>query len=160
MLEPNVRLQSHVVIDGKTRIGNGTQVHSFASLGGEPQDKKHRMVAQHEATDWTLQIGTNCVIREHVTVHGSTSYSKSPTSVGDECWLLCGAHVAHDSQLGRRVVVSNNVCIAGHVSIGDGAIIGGQVGLKQHVSVGSLAMIGGQSAVVGDVLPYGLVVGG
>ncbi|POM59150.1 LOW QUALITY PROTEIN: UDP-N-acetylglucosamine acyltransferase, partial [Phytophthora palmivora] len=59
----------------------------------------------------------------------------------------------------RRVVVSNNVCIAGHVSIGDCAIIGGQVGIKQHVSIGPLAMVGGQSAVDGDVLPYGLVVG-
>ncbi|RLN46150.1 hypothetical protein BBJ29_005769 [Phytophthora kernoviae] len=112
-----------------------------------------------ESGDWTLTIGSNCVIREHVTVHGRTSYSQAPTSVGDDCWLLCGAHVAHDSQLGRRVVVSNNVCIAGHVSIGDSAIIGGQVGIKQHVSVGRLAMIGGQSAVDGDVLPYGLVVG-
>ncbi|KAH7492305.1 Acyl-[acyl-carrier-protein]--UDP-N-acetylglucosamine O-acyltransferase [Phytophthora ramorum] len=159
VLEADVRLQSHVVIDGKTRMGSGTVVHPFASLGGEPQDKKHRMFAQDESRDLTLTVGSNCVIREHVTVHGSTSYSNAPTSVGDDCWLLCGAHVAHDSQLGRRVVVSNNVCIAGHVSIGDGAIIGGQVGLKQHVSVGPLAMVGGQSAVDGDVLPYGLVVG-
>ncbi|GMF53263.1 unnamed protein product [Phytophthora fragariaefolia] len=117
------------------------------------------MFTGKESSDLTLVVGSNCVIREHVTVHGSTSYSDEPTSVGDDCWLLCGAHVAHDAQLGRRVVVSNNVCIAGHVSIGDGAIIGGQVGLKQHVSVGRLAMVGGQSAVDGDVLPYGLVVG-
>ncbi|GMF14075.1 unnamed protein product [Phytophthora lilii] len=159
VLEADVRLQSHVVIDGKTRVGSGTVIHPFASLGGEPQDKKHRMFADKESREETLTVGSNCVIREHVTVHGSTSYSEAPTSVGDDCWLLCGAHVAHDSQLGRRVVVSNNVCIAGHVSIGDGAIIGGQVGIKQHVSVGPLAMVGGQSAVDGDVLPYGLVVG-
>ncbi|RQM18361.1 hypothetical protein DD237_002924 [Peronospora effusa] len=159
VLEANVCLQSHVVIDGKTRVGNGTQVHSFARLGGEPQDKKHRIVAEQKAKEWTLTIGSNCVIREHVTAHSSTSYSQLPTSIGDDCWLLCGVHVAHDSQLGRRVVVSNNVCIAGHVSIGDGAIIGGLVGLKQHVSVGPLAMVGAQSAVDGDVLPYGLVVG-
>ncbi|KAE9032029.1 hypothetical protein PR002_g9400 [Phytophthora rubi] len=160
VLEADVRLQSHVVIDGKTRVGSGTVIHPFASLGGEPQDKKHRMfITDKDSSDLTLTVGSDCVIREHVTVHGSTSYSDAPTSVGDDCWLLCGAHVAHDAQLGRRVVVSNNVCIAGHVSIGDGAIIGGQVGLKQHVSVGRLAMVGGQSAVDGDVLPYGLVVG-
>ncbi|KAG6599571.1 acyl-[acyl-carrier-protein]-UDP-N-acetylglucosamine O-acyltransferase [Phytophthora cinnamomi] len=159
VLEADVRLQSHVVVDGKTRVGSGTVVHPFASLGGEPQDKKHRMFQQKQSQVLTLEVGSNCVIREHVTVHGSTSYSDAPTSVGDDCWLLCGAHVAHDAQLGTRVVVSNNVCIAGHVSIGDGAIIGGQVGLKQHVSVGRLAMVGGQSAVDGDVLPYGLVVG-
>ncbi|KAG7377605.1 hypothetical protein PHYPSEUDO_011400 [Phytophthora pseudosyringae] len=158
VLEADVRLQSHVVIDGNTRVGSGTVIHPFASLGAEPQDKKHRMF-EKESGAMTLTVGSNCVIREHVTVHGSTSYSEAPTAVGDDCWLLCGAHVAHDSQLGRRVVVSNNVCIAGHVSIGDCAIIGGQVGIKQHVSVGPLAMVGGQSAVDGDVLPYGLVVG-
>lgn len=159
VLEADVRLQSHVVIDGKTRVGSGTEIHPFASLGGEPQDKKHQLFDKDEYEDWTLTIGSNCVIREHVTVHGSTSYSQAPTSVGDDCWLLCGAHVAHDSQVGRRVVVSNNVCLAGHVSIGDCAVIGGQVGIKQHVSVGPLAMVGGQSAVDGDVLPFGLVVG-
>lgn len=156
-LEEDVQLQSHVVVDGRTQIGAGTVVHPFASLGGEPQDKKHQFFKQN--ADVTLRVGKNCVVREHVTVHGSTSYSQEPTSVGDDCWLLCGAHVAHDAQLGSRVVVSNNVCIAGHVAIGDGAIIGGQVGIKQYVSIGRLAMIGGQSAVDGDVLPYGLVVG-
>ncbi|CAH0516408.1 unnamed protein product [Peronospora belbahrii] len=159
VLEANVHLQSHVVIDGKTRISHGTQIHSFASLGGEPQDRKHLVLPQTDERDWTLTIGTHCVIREHVTVHGSTSYSEFPTTIGDNSWLLCGAHVAHDSQLGRRVTVGNNVCIAGHVSIGDGAIIGGQVGIKQYVSIGPLAMIGGHSAVDGDVLPYGLVLG-
>ncbi|RLN92741.1 hypothetical protein BBJ28_00004286 [Nothophytophthora sp. Chile5] len=158
VLEAGVQLQSHVVVDGRTRIGTETVVHPFASLGGEPQDKKHGTYVDDDS-DLTLIIGRNCVIREHVTVHGSTSYSQTPTAVGDDCWLLCGAHVAHDCQLGRRVVVSNNVCIAGHVAIEDGAIIGGQVGIKQHVSVGRLAMVGGQSAVDGDVLPYGLVVG-
>uniref|UniRef100_A0AAV1VIQ9 UDP N-acetylglucosamine O-acyltransferase C-terminal domain-containing protein n=1 Tax=Peronospora matthiolae TaxID=2874970 RepID=A0AAV1VIQ9_9STRA len=166
VLQDGVRLQSHVVIDGKTRVGRGTVVYPFASLGGEPQDKKHDLdfaaaaaEAAHQVNDWTLTIGRNCVIRERVTVHGSTSYSHCPTTIGDDCWLLCGAHVAHDSQLKTRVVVSNNVCIAGHVAIGDGAVIGGQGGLKQHVTVGPLAMVGGQSAVDGDVLPYGLVMG-
>lgn len=159
VLEANVQLHSHVVIEGKTRVGSGSVIHPFACLGGRPQDKKHLMFTKTDFSDMMLNIGNNCVIREHVTIHGSTSYSEEPTCIGDNCWLLCGTHVAHDSQLGTRVVVSNNVCIAGHVSIGNGAIIGGQVGIKQHVSIGPLAMVGGQSAVDADVLPYGLVVG-
>ncbi|KAL7685090.1 putative acyl-[acyl-carrier-protein]--UDP-N-acetylglucosamine O-acyltransferase [Plasmopara halstedii] len=159
VLEADVQLYSHVVIKGNTRVGSGTVIHSFACLGDKPQDKKHLMFAKLECNDMTLDIGNNCVIREHVTIHGSTSYSQAPTRIGDDCWLLCGAHIAHDSQLGKRVVISNNVGIAGHVSIGNGAIIGGQVGIKQHVSIGPLAMVGGQSAVDADVLPYGLVVG-
>jgi UDP-N-acetylglucosamine acyltransferase len=166
VLEDGVCLMAHVVVDGSTRVGRDTTVYPFACLGGEPQDKKHRVFLDQQdpplppSLASALVIGRNCVIREHATIHGSTAYSPdSPTTVGDDCWVLCGAHIGHDVRVGNRVVISNNVCVAGHVHIGDFAIIGGQVGLKQHVKVGSLAMIGGQSAVDGDVLPYGLVVG-
>ncbi|KAJ0406601.1 hypothetical protein ATCC90586_003112 [Pythium insidiosum] len=158
-LDDGVVLQSHVVVEGHTRIGRGTRVHPFACLGGEPQDKKHQR-SSSPGSDWHLVIGAHCVIREHVTIHGCTSYSShTPTTLGDHCWILCGAHVGHDVRIGQRVVLSNNVCVAGHVEIGDCAIIGGQVGLKQHIKVGSLAMVGGGSAVDADVLPYGLVSG-
>jgi UDP-N-acetylglucosamine acyltransferase len=161
VLEDGVELKSHVVVEGRTRIGRETVVHPFACLGGEPQDKKHNPhVAPHSSSLFQLEIGRQCVIREHVTIHGSTSYSAAmPTSLGDNCWILCGAHVGHDVQIGSHVVLSNNVCVAGHVEIGSFAIIGGLVGLKQHIKIGSLAMVGGGSAVDGDVLPYGLASG-
>lgn len=160
-LDDGVYLQAHVVVEGKTAIGSDTIIHPFACIGGEPQDKKHRRsggVGQPSSS--SLVVGKNCIIREHVTIHGSTSYTfDTPTTVGDDCWILCGAHIGHDCSVGNRVVLSNNVCVAGHVQIGDFAIIGGQVGLKQHIKIGSLAMVGGKSAVDGDVLPYGLAIG-
>lgn len=166
VLEDGVCLMAHVVVDGSTLVGSGTTIYPFACVGGEPQDKKHRVFLDQQqppvqpALASALVIGSNCVIREHATIHGSTAYSPDhPTTVGDDCWILCGAHIGHDVHVGNRVVISNNVCVAGHVHIGDYAIIGGQVGIKQFVHIGSLAMIGGQSAVDGDVLPYGLVVG-
>lgn len=156
-LGDGVFLKAHVVVDGCTAVGSNTVVHPFASLGGEPQDKKH---SRSSGEPSALVVGRDCVIREHATIHGSTSYARgAPTRVGDGCWVLCGAHIGHDCDVGARVVLSNNVCVAGHVTIGSGAIIGGQAGLKQHITVGSLAMVGGMSAVDGDVLPYGLVVG-
>lgn len=163
-LDDGVFLQAHVVVEGRTLIGSDTVVHPFACIGGQPQDKKHVRYNDSSltttASQSSLVVGRNCVIREHVTIHGSTSYSlDASTRVGDDCWLLCGAHIGHDCTLGDRVVLSNNVCVAGHVQIGDFAIIGGQVGLKQHVNVGRLAMVGGMSAVDGDVLPYGLAIG-
>jgi UDP-N-acetylglucosamine acyltransferase len=160
-LEDGVFLQAHVIVEGKTRIGRDTVIHPFACIGGEPQDKKHaRQGSNSSSSTSSLVIGDNCIIREHVTIHGSTSYTlDTPTTVGNDCWILCGAHIGHDCSVGNRVVLSNNVCVAGHVEIGDFAIIGGQVGLKQHIKIGTLAMIGGKSAVDGDVLPYGLAIG-
>ncbi|ETW05098.1 acyl-[acyl-carrier-protein]-UDP-N-acetylglucosamine O-acyltransferase [Aphanomyces invadans] len=153
-LHDNVVLKSHVVVEGDTTIGENTALFPFACIGGPPQDKKH-VPGGHSA----LVIGKNCLIREHVTINSGTSLGAGTTRVGDECWILAGAHIGHDSQVGSRVVLSNNVCLAGHVTIQDLAIVGGQVGIKQFVHIGSLAMIGGKSAVDGDVLPFGLVSG-
>ncbi|ETV86863.1 acyl-[acyl-carrier-protein]-UDP-N-acetylglucosamine O-acyltransferase, variant 1 [Aphanomyces astaci] len=153
-LHANVVLKSHVVIEGVTTIGENTTLFPFGCIGGPPQDKKH-VVGEHSA----LVIGKNCLIREHVTINCGTSLDAGTTRVGDACWILAGVHIGHDSQVGTRVVLSNNVCLAGHVTIHDLAIVGGQVGIKQFVHIGRLAMIGGKSAVDGDVLPFGLACG-
>ncbi|KDO34332.1 hypothetical protein SPRG_01467 [Saprolegnia parasitica CBS 223.65] len=147
----HVVVKAHVVIDGRTRIGAHTVIHPFASIGGTPQDKKHVRGLS------SLEIGHSCIIREHVTINTGTN--DGTTRVGDGCWILASSHIGHDSCVGNGVVLSNAVCLAGHVRIDDFAIVGGQVGIKQFVHIGSLAMIGGQSAVDGDVLPFGLAFG-
>jgi UDP-N-acetylglucosamine acyltransferase len=68
-------------------------------------------------------------------------------------------HVAHDCELGRSVVIANNVMLAGHVSIGDNAVLGGGSAVQQHVRVGRAAMIGGLAGVERDVVPFGTVMG-
>ncbi|KAF0698730.1 Aste57867_10684 [Aphanomyces stellatus] len=154
-LHDSVVLKSHVVVEGVTTIGENTTLFPFGCIGGPPQDKKHRDGGGPSA----LVIGKDCLIREHVTINCGTSSDDGMTRVGDACWILAGVHIGHDCSVGNRVVISNNACLAGHVTIGDLAIIGGQAGIKQFVNIGRLAMIGGMSAVDGDVLPYGLVVG-
>jgi UDP-N-acetylglucosamine acyltransferase len=64
------------------------------------------------------------------------------------------AHVAHDCQLGDRVVMANNVVLAGHVSVGDGAFLSGGVGVHQFTRIGRLAMVGGLTKLVQDALPF------
>jgi UDP-N-acetylglucosamine acyltransferase len=64
------------------------------------------------------------------------------------------AHVAHDDRLGDRVILANNVALAGHVEIGDGAFLSGGVVVHQHCRVGRLAMIGGNAKIVQDCLPF------
>ena len=64
------------------------------------------------------------------------------------------AHIAHDNRIGDRVILANNVALAGHVEIGDRAFLGGYAGVHQFCRVGRLAMIGGLSKVVQDCLPF------
>jgi UDP-N-acetylglucosamine acyltransferase len=72
---------------------------------------------------------------------------------------MAGCHVAHDAQVGDRVIVANSAAIAGHCVIGDDVIIGGLAGIHQWVRVGKGAIVGALAMVTNDVIPHGLVQG-
>lgn len=152
-LGDNVALISHVVVAGRTSIGANTRVFPFVSLGLEPQDLKY----QGEPS--TLEIGSDNVIREHVTMNPGTRGGGMVTKVGNHGLFMVGCHVAHDSTIGDYVVMANNATIGGHVEIGDHAVLGGLAAIHQYVRIGQHAMVGGMSGVEHDVIPYGSVVG-
>jgi UDP-N-acetylglucosamine acyltransferase len=152
-LADNVRLHSHVVVEGRTTIGKGTVVYPFASLGHRPQDLKFKGEIS------SLEIGENNQIREHVTMNPGTEGGGLVTRVGNNCLFMVASHVAHDCQIGDHVILANNATLAGHVTVGDFVIIGGLAAVHQFVRIGSHAMIGGMSGVENDVIPYGMVKG-
>ena len=41
-IEDGAILHEHVVVEGKTRIGAGTEIFPFAVVGGPPQDTSYR----------------------------------------------------------------------------------------------------------------------
>lgn len=152
-LDAGVRLLSHVVVQGRTRIGAGTVIYPFASIGHQPQDLKFG----GEPSE--LIIGAHNTIREHVTMNPGTRGGGMVTRVGDHGLFMVGCHVAHDCLLGDRLILANNATLAGHVVIGDHAILGGLSAVHQFVRIGDHAMIGGMSGVEHDVIPFGLVMG-
>jgi UDP-N-acetylglucosamine acyltransferase len=152
-LAAGVSLKAHVVIEGRTKIGEGTRIFPFASVGFEPQDLKY------DGELSTLEIGRNNTIREHVTMSPGTAGGGMVTRVGDNCLFMVGAHVAHDCQIGNHVIMANNATLAGHVVVEDYALLGGLSAVHQFVRIGRHAMIGGMSGVERDVIPYGQVMG-
>ncbi|HEX4262307.1 MAG TPA: acyl-ACP--UDP-N-acetylglucosamine O-acyltransferase [Acetobacteraceae bacterium] len=153
VIEDGARLVSHVVVDGRTRIGAGAVLWPFCTVGLPPQDLKYR----GEPT--TCEIGARTQVREHCTIHRGTVTGTGATRVGEDCLLMAVTHVAHDCALGDRVIVANNVVMGGHVTIGEGAVIGGAAALHQFVRIGRGAMVGGMSGVEADVIPFGSVLG-
>lgn len=153
VLGQGVRLLSHVVIAGRTTIGDRTRVFPFASLGHEPQDLKF------QGEPVSLTIGSDCTIREGVTMNPGTGGGGSITSVGDRCTFLANAHVAHDCRIGNNVIFSNGVLVAGHCTVGDHVIIGGGAGVHQFCRIGHHAFIGGLAGVENDIIPYGMALG-
>ena len=152
-LGDNCVLQSHVAVAGNTKIGAGTKIFPFASIGHAPQDLKYR------GEPSALTIGANCTIREGVTINPGTQSGGLLTSVGDRCTILANAHVAHDCRVGDDVILVNNVMLAGHCEIGNFAVLGGGSAVHQFVRIGPHAMIGGLAGVENDVIPYGMALG-
>jgi len=153
VLGDNVQLVSHVVVLGRTTVGKGTIIWPSAVIGGDSQS------AHHSAVDTTLVIGDNCTIREGVTMNTGTVEHGGTTIVGDNNLFLAYSHVAHDCRLGNNIILSNNVMLAGHVTVGDRAILGGGSAVHQFTRIGRQAFIGGLSAVSYDVIPYGMLNG-
>jgi UDP-N-acetylglucosamine acyltransferase len=152
-LHEGVIVKSHAVVTGWTEIGAETVIFPFACVGEVPQDLKFR----GERT--RLEVGQRCRIREGATLNTGTEGGGGVTRVGDDCLLMTGSHIGHDAQIGNRVILVNNVAIAGHCVLGDDVIVGGLSGVHQWVRIGQGAIIGAVTMVTNDVLPYGLVQG-
>jgi UDP-N-acetylglucosamine acyltransferase len=146
-LEDHVVIKSHAYIDGNTRIGEGTVVYPSASIGTKPQHLKYR------GEDTEILIGKHCEIREFVTIN-SSSEPNSAVKIGDNCLIMAYCHIAHNCELGNRVVMSNGATLAGHVVVEDFAFIGGMTPVHQFSRIGSYTMVGGLSRITHDVPPY------
>lgn len=153
VLGENVTLKSHVVLDGDTHIGDDCEIYSFAVIGEIPQDLKF------DGEKTALRIGARNRFREHVTINCGTTGGGGVTRVGDDGLFMAGCHIAHDVQVGDRVIIVNSSAIAGHCIIEDDVIIGGLCGVHQFVHIGQGAIIGAVTMVTKDVVPHGLVQG-
>ncbi len=152
-LHDGVELVSHISIAGYTQVGQNTKIFPFASVGHQPQDLKYHGEKSQ------LIIGKNCTIRENATLNPGTKSGGMITSIGDNCLLMAGTHIAHDCRVGNNVIMANLSGLAGHCVTGDFITIGGMVVVHQFVRIGSHAFIGAHSMVDADVIPYGMVIG-
>lgn len=153
ILGDDCRLVANVHVAGHTRIGSGTVVHPFASLGGPPQSIAYR----GELT--RLEIGADCTIRESVTMSLGTAGGGSVTRVGDRGYFMSYSHVAHDCQVGNDAIFANCATLAGHCIVGDHVLISGLVAVHQFSRIGSGAMVAGGANIRGDVIPFGMAAG-
>jgi UDP-N-acetylglucosamine acyltransferase len=153
VLGDRVEVKSHVVVTGRTEVGEETVIFPHAVIGEVPQDLKFK----GEPT--RLVIGRRNRIREHVTMNTGTEGGGGVTRIGDDGLFMAGCHIAHDAQVGDRVIVVNCAAVAGHCVIEDDVIIGGLSGIHQWVRIGRGAIIGAVCMVTNDVIPYGLVQG-
>lgn len=159
VIEDNVSIGEGTVVDAfasikrYTKIGKNNHIHSYACVGGEPQDLKF-----HGEESW-LEIGDNNTIREFATLSRGTEGGGGLTKVGSNNLLMAYTHVAHDCMVGNSIVMSNGATLAGHVHLADGVILGGLSAVHQFCRIGKNAFLGAMSGIAQDLPPYMLCVG-
>jgi UDP-N-acetylglucosamine acyltransferase len=139
---------SHVVLDGRLRIGRGNRIFHFASIGGPPQDKKY------SGEDSAVEIGDDNTIREYVTINRGTALDAGATRVGDDNWIMAYVHFAHDCRIGSHTIFANACQLAGHVHVDDWAILGATTLVHQFVHIGAHAFTGMGTFLPQDLPPY------
>ena len=119
-------------------------------MGTSPQDTSY----QGENTQ--LVIGENCTIREHVVIHTGTIKDRKMTHIGNNCYVMCHAHIAHDCWVCDNVMIGPATNIGGHCHIYTGVNISGLVAIHHQVRIGAYAMIGGGGTILRDIIPYAM----
>jgi UDP-N-acetylglucosamine acyltransferase len=142
------RVASHVVIEGRTSVGQGNTIYQFATIGSRPQDLKYR----GEASE--LIVGNHNTIREYVSLNPGTAGGGMVTRVGDHNLLMMHCHIAHDCLIGSHNIIANGATLGGHVMVQDYVIVGGLVGIHQFARIGSGSILGAGSMVSKDVPPF------
>lgn len=140
-------LLSNVTILGHVEIGQGNVFHAHSVIGDAPQDVEYTGGVRR------VRIGDRNIFREGVTVHRGSEHG-DVTIIGSENLFMVNSHVAHDCQIGDRVILVNGALLGGWVRIGDAAIISGNCVIHQYCRVGRLALMRGLSRTSRDIPPF------
>jgi UDP-N-acetylglucosamine acyltransferase len=101
-LGAGTRVQHHASVLGPAVLGRDNHLFPFASLGTAPQDLGYK----DEPT--RLEVGDRNVFREFVTVNRGTVKGGGITRIGNDCYFMSYAHVAHDCYVGNDVIMANS----------------------------------------------------
>ncbi|HNR89922.1 MAG TPA: acyl-ACP--UDP-N-acetylglucosamine O-acyltransferase [Spirochaetota bacterium] len=137
----------NVHIEGYVSIGQRNKIYHAAYLGAPPQD-----VAWKGGQSF-VSVGDDNLIREFVQIHRGTKEGTT-TTMGSNCMLMAGVHLAHNTKVGNEVIIANNTVLAGYVEVDDFCFVSGLVGFHQFVKIGKYCMISGMSRINMDCVPY------
>ena len=96
------------------------------------------------------QIGT-VVIESDVEIGAHTCVDRGAlgeTRIGAGTKIDNLVQIAHNVQIGKRVVIASQTGISGSVTIEDDCVIGGQVGFGDHIHVRKGAIIGSKAGIL------------
>jgi UDP-N-acetylglucosamine acyltransferase len=140
-------IRAHTHLIGPLTLGSNNKVFTGVVIGEQPQHIKYN----GEPT--RVEIGDNNIFRENVTIHRGTTATHL-TRIGNNNFLMAGAHIAHDCVVGNNCILANGALVAGHCVLEDNVFLSGNSALHQFVRVGRLALLSGVSASTKDIPPF------
>ncbi|MDX2115274.1 MAG: acyl-ACP--UDP-N-acetylglucosamine O-acyltransferase [Planctomycetota bacterium] len=150
---PATRLRTRSVIVEHTTMGAGNDVHPYAVLGGDPQDRSFDPARRGE-----LIIGDRNTFREGVTLSRG-NWNGPPTRIGSNCYVMSQAHVGHNASVGDNVVMANGASLAGHARVAANVTLSAFSCVHQFTDVGEGVMFRGGAMVSMHVPPYVVLAG-
>jgi UDP-N-acetylglucosamine acyltransferase len=146
-------IEDHVIVTGISEIGENNHIFPGTVIGAHPQDTSYRN------SPTKVLIGDGNVFREHCTVNRATDKEDGVTRIGDNNYFMTGVHIAHDCNVGDRIVIANNGMLGGHAHIANDVTLAGGVGVHHFASIGHMSFVSAMSRVLHDVPPYMIVDG-
>jgi UDP-3-O-[3-hydroxymyristoyl] glucosamine N-acyltransferase len=142
----NCVLHPNVFVEDGCTIGDGVILHASVVIGADG-------FGYVRDTDSYLkfpQIGT-VVIEDAVEIGANSCIDRGAlgeTRIGEGTKIDNLVQIAHNVQIGKRVIIAAQTGISGSTVVEDDCIIGGQVGMGDHARVLSGAVIGSQAGVL------------
>jgi len=142
----NCVLDPNVFIEDNCTLGDNVILHSGVAIGTDG----FGFVRDDERYIKFPQIGT-VVIEDDVEIGANSCIDRGAlgeTRIGRGTKIDNLVQIAHNVQIGERVVIAAQTGISGSTVIESDAVIGGQVGMGDHARVLSGAIIGSQAGVL------------
>ena len=142
----NCEIHSHTVIRDNCIIGDNVILHAGVRIGADG----FGYVRDTDRYVKFPQIG-NVVIEDNVEIGANSCIDRGAlgeTRIGEGTKIDNLVQIAHNVQIGKRVVIAAQTGISGSTVLEDDCVIGGQVGMGDHALVKSGAVIGSQAGVL------------
>ncbi len=147
LIGKNSIIHPNVVIYDNVEIGSECVIHAGTVIGadgfGFVRDGANGYVK-------FPQIGT-VVIEDNVEIGANSCIDRGAlgeTRIGEGTKIDNQVQIAHNVQIGKRVIIAAQTGISGSTVIEDDCVIGGQVGMGDHATVKTGAIIGSQAGVL------------
>jgi len=172
VIDPSIKIEKpvyigpHCVIEKNAEIGKGSQLIANVFIGANSKISEN--VCLHpgvvigsdgygyadDGVDHLKMIHRGgVVIGKNVEIGANSVVNQGtfrPTTIGDGTKLDSHVHIAHNAQIGKRVLIVSQSNVAGSAVIGDETIIAGRSGVADHVTLGKRTKLLAFSAAIKD----------